>query len=155
LVWVEINGLVQEAVALMRRECGLMGIDLQIQFEKDLPPVRVDAVQIQHVLINLMRNAGEALGTRDGPKRVLVVTRGHGAREVEVVVEDNGPGIPEEIVSRIFSPFFSTKDGGLGLGLSISRSIVQAHGGSLRLEENRPGCVRVTLRLPADTNLGA
>ncbi len=154
LVWAEINGLVQEAVGLVMREFALMGIELQTRVEDDLPPVRVDAVQIQQVLINLVRNAAEALGTRDGPGRVLVATRRAGEREVEVIVEDDGPGVPDDIVSKMFSPFFSTKEGGLGLGLSISRSIVQAHGGTLRLEENRPGRVRVALRLPAHTHMG-
>ncbi|RMF19754.1 MAG: hypothetical protein D6760_12750 [Deltaproteobacteria bacterium] len=152
--WAELNGLVQEVISLMRREFGLAGAELDVRLERDVPPVEVDAVQIQQVLVNLVRNAREALSDGDRPGRVLVATRRCGEDAIEIIVEDNGPQIPEEIAEKLFSPFFSTKPQGLGLGLSISRSIAEAHGGSLSLDENQPGQVRFTLRLPARSGSG-
>ncbi|MCA1200135.1 PAS domain-containing protein [Sphingomonas sp. R647] len=99
--------------------------------------IRVDCVQIQQVLLNLVRNACEAqVGSSDTPP-VIEVTK-HGARSVRIMVIDHGPGFPEEMIENLAEPFATSKEGGLGLGLTIARTIIEAHGGSL-FAQNRPG----------------
>ncbi len=102
------------------------------------PEVLVDRTQIQQVLFNLMRNAIEAM-TRDGRAErpcpeLTVSAAASGAEMVEVIVSDNGPGLPPELTGRLFGSFVSTKPDGMGMGLSICRSIIEAHGGRIRAD---------------------
>jgi two-component system sensor kinase FixL len=112
--------------------------------------VMVDRIQIQQVLINLMRNSIEAM--RDSTRRELVV-RTHAAvdGEIAVVVEDTGPGISEEISAQLFKPFVTTKPAGMGVGLSISKRIVEAHGGTMTVSQNAAGGATFSFTLPAFT----
>jgi two-component system sensor kinase FixL len=110
--------------------------------------VLVDRVQIQQVMVNLLRNASEAMA--DSPRRELTVTTsGIDASAVEVAVADTGPGIPDEVASRLFKPFVTTKASGMGIGLAISHSIVEAHGGHLRMTPNHGGGTVFRFELPA------
>jgi signal transduction histidine kinase len=99
---------------------------------QNLPPVVADRTQLQQVLINLIMNAVDAMKSGSGHKRLLMLRSGFDSPEnVMVMVEDSGPGIDPENLERIFDPFFSTKSEGMGLGLAICRSIIEAHGGRL------------------------
>ena len=120
-----------------------------MQFAADLPRVRVDGVQIQQVLLNLMRNAVEAM-SRDGqgPHELDVSALSQGD-VVEVRVRDTGPGCDGESASEMFEAFYTTKESGLGMGLSISRSIVEAHGGRLWAQRNGGRGMTMHFTLPA------
>jgi signal transduction histidine kinase len=119
-----------------------------------LPDIPGDAVQLSQVLANLLRNALEALA--DQPRKQITIATRRLAKAVELCVSDNGPGLPAEVQSHLFEPFFTTKPEGLGLGLAISRSLVEAHGGQL-LAENAPEgtCFRVRLPVPTSQAPGA
>ena len=128
-----------------------------MRFDPAAPSVLVDRVQIQQVLINLIRNAIEAM--HDSPeKRLMIATRSIDSQMVEVSVSDTGPGVPPAVRERMFEAFNSSKDTGMGLGLSICRTIVEAHGGKIGAAE-RPGggtVFRFTLmRSPAEDELHA
>jgi PAS domain S-box-containing protein len=127
----DINALVASAARLIESEAREGKVSLHLDLAPGLPGVPVDRIQVDQVLINLMKNAVEALRESGGPRHLTLRT-GRGADGgVEVIVADNGPGIPPACLDRLFHPFFTTKPDGLGLGLAISRSIIEAHGGSL------------------------
>jgi two-component system sensor kinase FixL len=107
----------------------------------------VDRIQVQQVLTNLMRNAVEAM--KDATTREMLVRTMPGETgEVAVIVEDSGPGIPEEIASQLFKPFTTTKPGGMGIGLSISKRIVEAHGGEMMVSTSATGGAQLRFTLP-------
>jgi signal transduction histidine kinase len=114
--------------------------------------VRVDAGEIQQLLLNFVHNALEALAaTAPAARQLLVRTTITSAREVELAVLDNGPGLAPGLAQRVFDPFFSTKLGGSGLGLAISNTIARAHGGSIGYRPNLPTGACFYLRLPDQT----
>jgi signal transduction histidine kinase len=135
--------LARDATALAEAECARLGIRVVIAIDRALPSVLVDAVQIQQVLLNLVRNAMDALDhPRLSAKVILISARRASDREVELEVRDTGPGVSPAAAGRLFEPFASEKESGMGLGLVICRGIVEAHGGRLWLETNQPGrCV--------------
>jgi signal transduction histidine kinase len=126
----------------------------EVDVEADLPPVVANEGKIEQVLINLIINAGQAADKLDSWVKVAG-RRVENARQVELVVEDNGCGIPEEIIDRIFDPFFTTKgrDAGTGLGLSISQRIVEEHGGKLSVSSRAGEGSRFVILLPAGEDL--
>lgn len=130
----DLNGLIQDAVRLVQPIATQTGIEIRLQLAARLPLVDVDRVQIQQVLLNLLNNAVDALSlsTIDEPL-ISVASRSTSPREVVIEVSDSGPGISAEQRQRLFEPFSSTKPHGLGLGLNLCRSIVEAHGGRLWL----------------------
>jgi two-component system, LuxR family, sensor kinase FixL len=135
----QVRELVEAAISYCRAELDRQGVDVQLRIARDLPPVIVDAVQIEQVLVNLLRNAAEALsdaGRHDG--RIVVTAKREG-EAVAIEVRDNGPGFDTGLAERAASPFTTTKPEGLGLGLSLARSIVEAHGGSLAIESGSFG----------------
>ena len=143
----DVKHLVEEAGALALVGSRERGIKSVFEFGPDSGMVVADRVQIQQVLINLMRNAMEAM--RDSPRRELVVrTRPTSAERMQVEVEDTGPGISEEIASQLFQPFVTTKAGGMGIGLSISKRIIESHGGDLTVRRNAAGGATFTFTLP-------
>jgi PAS domain S-box-containing protein len=148
----DVTKLVEEASALAMTGVGSQGVAPRFAFDRNATHVFADRTQIQQVLVNLIRNAVEAMA--DSARRELVVlTRLHDAKTVEISVSDSGPGVAREILQHLFEPFHSTKRDGMGLGLSICRSIVEAHGGRLRCSENPGGgtIFRFTLSAaPAD-----
>jgi len=131
------NNAVREALALAHGDLVMRNIEVSTDFSPRLPDVTADRVQLQQVLLNLVVNAIEAMSDNPPDERTLTVTtRPLDSGGVEVSVADRGPSIPEERQRRLFEPFFTTKPQGLGLGLSISRSIVTAHGGRLWYSNN-------------------
>lgn len=146
-----ISKTVEEASALALVGAKEIGVRFRMQFQPDADAVWVDRVQIQQVLINLIRNSVDAM--TDAPRRELTVaTRAIPDDMVEISVIDSGPGIAPEIAGQLFQPFVTTKRTGMGVGLSISRTIVDAHGGRLWAEPNPEGgtIFRFTLRAASD-----
>ncbi|MBU6297884.1 MAG: PAS domain S-box protein [Alphaproteobacteria bacterium] len=144
----DINKIAADAIALGLVGAKIANIKMHTTFADRAPAVLVDKVQIQQVLVNLLRNAAEAMA--ESPKRELTVTtRNIDDTAVEVAVADTGPGIPEDLAKRLFEPFVTTKAGGMGIGLAISQSIVEAHGGQLRMAPNKNGGAIFHFRLPA------
>lgn len=128
----DVNDLVNEVAVLLRRELAAQEVTPQLDLAPAVPPIIADRVQLQQVIINLVMNGAEAMQViTDRPHRLAIRTYQDETHRVVVAVEDSGPGIASEHADRVFEPFFSTKSGGLGMGLSICRSIVEAHGGRL------------------------
>jgi PAS domain S-box-containing protein len=147
---VDINEAVNEVVELVRYEAAKHDVSVQTMLGEGLPKIRGDRVQLQQVILNLMVNAIESMSaTSGGPRELSITTAGDLSNAVSVVVRDSGPGLPAQEVERIFDPFYTTKPGGLGMGLSICRSIVEAHEGRLEAKPNVPGGAVFQLTLPA------
>ena len=108
------------------------GVSLQTQLADGLPLIQGDRVQLQQVILNLIINAVEAMsGVSEGPRELLIGTAKDGSSGVLIAVQDSGPGLNPESFDRLFDAFYTTKTGGMGMGLSICRSIVEAHGGRI------------------------
>ena len=149
---VDLNPLVREVAGLLGSDAVTRGISVRLEMSPDLPPVLGERVQLQQVILNLFMNAFEAMsGMADGPRELVVRTR-YGAAGVEFLVSDTGPGLSDEALARMFEPFFTTKPEGLGLGLSISQTIVRDHGGEIGVVRHtgRGSTMSVTLP-PAGT----
>jgi PAS domain S-box-containing protein len=128
---LDINGVIQDVLTLLRNELTRNRVSLRTDLASNLPRVPGDPVQLQQVLINLVVNAIEAMRTSADRPRELQIRLEKQARGIVVQVQDSGPGIAPELADRIFEPFFTTKAEGIGMGLSISRSIIESHGGQL------------------------
>ena len=146
----DVNAVVEEASALALIGAGGKGIAARRMLASGLPPVLLDKIQIHQVITNLIRNSIDAL---DGvARREIVISTGRtGKNMVEIAIADSGPGLAPEIADRLFQPFVTTKPWGLGIGLSICRSIVDAHDGRLRASDNPGGgtVFHVSLPVPA------
>lgn len=129
----DLNALIREAAHLIQGEAIRRAVEMRLYLADPLPAVMADAVQIQQVVVNLARNGIEATAASASDARELVIRTERAPDGVLVSVEDSGIGIPMEIQGRLFEPFFSTKPDGLGIGLSICRSIVEAHGAELKV----------------------
>jgi len=130
-VRADVNSLIRDAAEIIQGEANCRNVDMRLRLAESLPAAFVDVVQIQQVIVNLARNGIEAMSGNDPARRQLVISTEPSLEGIVVSVEDSGPGIPQEIRARLFEPFFSTKADGLGIGLSICRSIVEAHGAHL------------------------
>jgi hypothetical protein len=138
---LDINGVIQEVTILLRNELSRNRIHARTQLTANLPRVEGDSVQLQQVLINLIMNAIEAMRPSTQQRRELLIRSAKSADGVLVQVQDSGPGIGPGVAGRIFEPFFTTKADGIGMGLAISRSIIQSHGGQLSYESESQGAV--------------
>jgi two-component system sensor histidine kinase DctS len=140
----DINELIREVHGLLSSDARVHDGRLDLDLAEPLPEVTVDGVQIQQVLLNLVHNAFEAQGGEytsehvGSPADVRIATRLTESGDVEVSVNDHGPGLPGDLEQKIFEPFFTTKATGTGLGLAISRSIIKAHGSRLGYRANQP-----------------
>jgi PAS domain S-box-containing protein len=152
---VEINEAVLEIVELTRREVAKNAISVQLQLAENLPVVQGDRVQLQQVILNLLINAVEAMsGMSEGSRELLISTRISESEGVLVAVQDSGPGLAPESVDRLFESFYTTKPGGLGMGLSICRSIIEAHQGRLWASANTPRGAVFQFTLPTHSYAG-
>jgi C4-dicarboxylate-specific signal transduction histidine kinase len=148
---IEINELVQEVLRLVRSDLIHHDVVVQTDFASDLPRARGDAVQIQQVGLNLVMNACDAM-TANAPddRRLFVRTRSQ-SDELRVTVEDRGRGLPGDMATKIFEPFFTSKEHGMGLGLSVCRTILAAHGGTLSTVNNADRGAAFHFTLPAES----
>jgi C4-dicarboxylate-specific signal transduction histidine kinase len=128
---LDINDIVRNVLDLTRRELSQRGVSVSAALSPGLPAVLGDRVQLEQVLLNLVLNACDAMTAVPSEERELVVATSATDREVQLSVTDHGPGIPADAIDRVFQPFVTSKQHGLGLGLAISRSIVASHGGRL------------------------
>ena len=145
----DLRGLVTEVVDLLAMDIRHEQIDLELDLPEDLPPVLADGIQVQQVVLNLMHNAIEAMRAVDPAERRLTVrARPDDGSALRVTVSDAGAGCSDETLSMIFDAFYTTKESGLGMGLSISRSIVEAHGGKLWTTRNAERGLSLQFTLP-------
>jgi len=150
---LEVNGLILEVVALTRGEAINNGVSVETRLAEDVPPVQGDRVQLQQVILNLVINAIEAMS--GGGARKLLISSKSVSAGVLVAVRDSGPGLAPESLDRVFDAFYTTKPGGFGLGLSICRSIIEAHGGRLWATANVPQGAVFQFTLPSPPESGA
>lgn len=145
---ISLGAVASDVISLVKADAVKRGITLEVSLPESIPPVRADRVQLSQVLLNLVLNAMDSVSagaTRE--RKVTIEGRHSGGARVEVAVVDSGAGIAEELFPRLFQSFVTTKREGMGLGLVVSRTIVQAHGGDLRAENNagRGATFRFTL----------
>jgi PAS domain S-box-containing protein len=135
--WLNINETILEVIALARSEVQGNSVSLQTQLSDDVPLILGDRIQLQQVILNLINNAIEAMsGADNGPRELQVGSAKDERQGVRVAVRDSGPGLDPESFNQIFTAFYTTKPQGMGMGLAISRSIVEAHGGRLWVTAN-------------------
>jgi C4-dicarboxylate-specific signal transduction histidine kinase len=134
---LDLNQVVRDALPLVRRELEENRVRLALELASAAPEVEADPVQLQQVLVNLVKNACEAMAEFPGERNILARTASSDARAT-IEVSDTGPGLAPEVEARLFEPYVTTKPAGMGLGLAICRSIVEAHGGKL-VGANMPG----------------
>ena len=150
--WLDMNEVIGELTVFLRDEAGRRGISVRTDLAADLPRVNGDRVQLQQVVLNLLMNGMDAMsGLTARPKQLVIGSRRHDAGTILISVQDSGVGLRPEIESRIFEPFFTTKPQGIGMGLSISRSIVESHRGRLWAEPGRSGGSLFQFTIPLDS----
>jgi two-component system sensor kinase FixL len=143
----DVNKVIEEAMALAFVGASDSGVAVTTKLEENLPLVLIDKIQIQQIVLNLVRNALEAMAGRERRELRLLTARESDAF-VRVAVADTGPGLSEDVASKLFQPFVTTKSDGMGIGLSICRSIVEAHGGKMTAAPNPDGGVTFSFQLP-------
>jgi len=160
-----VSEVVREACELATLDAATKGIRIVYDFADDLPLIKLDRIQIQQVVVNLVRNGMDAIADardrtvdiatwhRDAPKEIGIGLRAGKADCVHISVHDAGPGIDPQVIDRLFEPFVTTKEDGMGIGLSVSRSIVEAHGGEITAENDEQGGARFTLSLPVNATI--
>jgi C4-dicarboxylate-specific signal transduction histidine kinase len=135
---VDVNETIREMIVLLRGEAAQNNILVVTDLATDVPPVMADRVQLQQVLMNLILNGIEAMKDADGTRELAIKSRRTETDQVLVSVDDTGVGLPPEQMEQIFNAFFTTKPHGTGMGLRISRSIIESHGGRLWAADNSP-----------------
>jgi C4-dicarboxylate-specific signal transduction histidine kinase len=150
-VQLDVNELIREVMTLVRADLRHHGITVRAELAEDLPRLSGVRIQLQQVLLNLIANAVESMASVEQRARALTVrSQRAGDCDIVVTVEDSGSGIDQADLERVFEPFFSTKPEGMGMGLSICRSIIQAHGGRIAVAPARDGGSVFQVRLPCD-----
>jgi PAS domain S-box-containing protein len=151
---LDVNGMILEIIEITRGEALKNGISVLTELADHLPVVEADRVQLQQVLLNLIVNALDAMGAaNEGPRQLLISTGKVETSGVLVAVQDSGPGLEAAMLERVFESFYTTKPTGLGLGLSICRSIIEAHGGRLWASTNQGRGATFQFSLPGDANI--
>jgi signal transduction histidine kinase len=152
-----VRNVIADVVAMAGHEATTRRVSVRTELADELPLVAGDRVQLQQVLLNLMVNGMDAMSTVEEPQRVLVV-RGRcetiaGGLAAVLSVQDAGVGLTSEATARLFEPFYTTKPHGMGMGLAISRSIIEAHGGGLWARPNEGPGTTFSFNLPASGSL--
>jgi PAS domain S-box-containing protein len=147
---LNINDVIADVLSLVRTEIQRNGISLQTEFADDLPLLLGDRIQLQQVILNLVMNASEAIGAlSDGPRELEISSTKDASNDLLVTVSDSGPGFDGAKIESIFDAFYTTKSEGMGIGLAVSRSIIEAHGGRLWATTNEPRGAVFRFTLPA------
>jgi signal transduction histidine kinase len=147
---VDLNDAVREVISLCGNDLQRMRVSLHTDLTNELPLVSGDRVQLQQVVMNLLRNAADAMsGIEDRPRQLVVTTQSDGNEAVLLSVCDTGAGLAPDDVNRIFDAFFTTKSEGMGIGLSVSRTIIESHGGRLWAEANDGPGATFTFVIPS------
>jgi two-component system sensor kinase FixL len=147
---LNINALINETVVLIATDATVRNVVLKIEPENDLPLVRGDRIQLQQVILNLISNSFDAIESSFDPREILIRTSRKDTHTIMVAVKDSGCGIPIQNIPKIFTHFFTSKPDGLGMGLSISRSIIEAHGGRLDVKNNSDRGTTFYFTIPVD-----
>jgi C4-dicarboxylate-specific signal transduction histidine kinase len=148
---VDMNEAIREVIELTRGEAAKNGASVQTALGEGLPFIEGDRVQLQQVVLNLIVNAVQAMGAvAEGSRALFITTARAEPNGVLVAVKDSGPGLAPANLEQLFAPFYTTKSGGLGMGLSISRSIIEAHGGRLWVTANQPRGAIFHFTVPTD-----
>ena len=151
---MEINAAIREVIEITRSEAMKKGVVVQTDLGDDLPLVPGDRVELQQVILNLILNAIEAMSATSEGSRELLITKGKNeSDDVLVAVRDSGPGLAPAALEHLFKAFHTTKPNGLGLGLSICRSIIEAHGGRLWASANAPRGAVFQFTLPVNQDV--
>jgi signal transduction histidine kinase len=145
---VDVNNVVDEVTELLHSEFVIQDAEVTTDCAPSIPPVNGNRVQIEQVLVNLLVNGIQAVSDGERDDRRLRVATVYDASEVKAWVEDSGPGIDEDKIDRIFEPLATWKPGGTGMGLAVSNSIIEAHGGKMWAENRPEGGARVGFALP-------
>ncbi len=147
---VSMNAVVRSAHAVAAIQFDDIGVAVEFELAEDLPPVHGRRIQLQQVVLQLLMNAADAMREMPaGERRRLVMRSGRQGRRVRVSVSDNGPGVAASNIEQVFEPLYTTKADGVGMGLPVSRSVVEAHGGTLWVERNEPSGTTFLITLPA------
>jgi C4-dicarboxylate-specific signal transduction histidine kinase len=147
---LDMNEALQEVIELTRGEALKNGVSVESQLAEGLPIIAGDRVQLQQVVLNLVLNALQAMGAvSKGARQVLITSRQIELNDLYVGVQDTGPGLSPETISRLFEPFYTTKPNGMGMGLTICRSIIEAHGGRLWASACQPHGALFQFAIPA------
>src|SRR5260370_14534333 len=146
---VDVNEAIREMIVLLRNEATRYNITVRVELAADLPRIMGDRVQLQQVLMNLLVNSIDAMKEVDGARELAVKSQRTEKDEVLLSVSDTGVGLPPQQADQIFNAFFTTKPHGTGMGLRISRSIVESHGGRLWSADNSPRGANFHFALPA------
>jgi PAS domain S-box-containing protein len=146
---VDLNEIIREMVALMSGDAARHSISIRTELTAELPQAMGDRVQLQQVLMNLMMNSNEAMKDADGPRELVIRSKRTEDGQLMVSISDTGVGLPPQQADQIFNAFFTTKVHGTGMGLRISRTIVESHGGRLWASDNSPRGARFAFTLPA------
>jgi C4-dicarboxylate-specific signal transduction histidine kinase len=150
MVSLQINEIVREAADFVQQELLSSQVSLRLELGSDLAAVQGDRIQLQQVLLNLISNGIEAMQPiMSRPRQLFIRSERDGAKLVRVTVTDVGTGVASENASKIFEPFVTTKGTGMGIGLSICRSIIEAHGGRIWASGNEPHGAAIQFTLPA------
>jgi signal transduction histidine kinase len=145
----DINTIIGSAVRLVEKDLRRRRIDLVLELAPDLPPVTVNTVEVEQTLLNLLRNGIDAVSEkRSGEGTIVIRSSLLGADTLGISVHDNGRGFPLDVAEHAFDPFFTTKPEGMGMGLAISRSIIETHGGRVWVEANPGDGAGVHFSLP-------
>jgi signal transduction histidine kinase len=148
--WLNIHDVIHETIGLVRSDAEVQHVRITLELAPDLPLVVGDRVQLRQVLLNLVRNAFEAMHqVEEGRRRLVVRSTATTPGGLTVAVQDSGPSLDETSLARLFHPFFTTKAGGMGLGLALSRSMIAAHGGWIWATRNPERGLTVSFTLPA------
>ena len=147
--WLDLNATIRDALALVRSEVDRHGVMVETHLAAEVPWMLGDRIQLQQVLLDLVMNAIEAMrGVGPGPRTLWVSSEKVATTEVVIAVRDSGPGFDPQHLDRLFDAFYTTKPEGMGLGLAISRRIIDAHGGRLWATANTPHGAVVQFALP-------
>ena len=145
---IDLHPVIEESLALVAHDMSMRQVQATLDLSSTPCVIDGDQVLLQQVLINLLRNAVDALAETPPARRHITIRSAVKAADVEVSVSDSGTGLPTEIVGTLFTPFVTTKSQGVGIGLTIAQRIVAAHGGTIAAHENQSGGATFTITLP-------